>query len=512
MSRPDVLVIGAGVNGLVCAASLAKAGRRVVLLERSAHAGGLAAGGEFHPGYRSAGMHHDTSALRGEIVRALELEKHGLELAPGPGPVLVPEPDGPGFLLHHEADETAKDLAGRSGRDAEAFASYRAFFERIRPWADRLFREPPPDLLGGGDGTRIAREGWALRRLGADLMLELLRIGPMCVADWLDERFASPLLKGALAVPAVSGSFVGPWSPGTQANLVLHECSVARPPRRGAQALVDALVAAARASGVELRFGACVERIRVGAGGVVGVLLRGGETVDARIVAASCDPKTALLRLVEPGRLPLQAESRLAAYRANGTTAKVNLALSGELGFASRPDLAVESARIAGTLDDLERAFDPIKYGRFAESPALDVWVPTRANPSWAPNGHHVVSILVHFAPLRLEGGWDDASRHRLGDAVVSSLARYAPGLPGRIVAREVLAPPDIESRWGTAGGHVHHGDHTLDQLLIRPVPECARYATPIPGLFLAGRGSHPGVGMSGAPGAIAARVMLARR
>jgi phytoene dehydrogenase-like protein len=512
VSRPDVVVIGAGVNGLVCAASVAKAGRRVVVLERAAHAGGLATGGEFHPGYRSAGMHHDTSALRPEIIRALQLERHGLELAEGPGPVLVPEVDGPGLVLHHGAEEAARELGARSAKDSEAFAAYCAFFERIRPWADRLFREPPPDLLGGGDGTRIAREGWALRRLGADLMLELLRIGPMCVADWLDERFASPALKGALALPAVAGSFVGPWSPGTQANLVLHECSVARPARRGAQALVDSLVAAARALGVELRLGARVERIRIGAGGVEGVVLSGGETVDARIVAASCDPKTALLRLVEPGRLPLQAESRLATYRASGTTAKVNLALSGELTFASRPDLAVESARIAGTLDDLERAFDPIKYGRFAESPALDVWVPTRANPGWAPTGHHVVSILVHFAPLRLEGGWDDAARHRLGDAVVSSLARFAPALPGRIVAREVLAPPDIESCWGTAGGHLHHGDHTLDQLLVRPIPECARYATPIRGLFLAGRGCHPGLAMSGAPGAIAARAILTSR
>jgi phytoene dehydrogenase-like protein len=512
MSRHDVAVIGAGVNGLVCAGLLAKAGRRVIVLESAAHPGGLAAGGEFHPGYRSAGMHHDTSAVRPEIVSALQLEKHGLELAERPGPVLLPATEGPGLLLPHGVDDAARELARVSPRDAEAYAAYRAFFARIRPWADRLFREPPPDLLGNGDGVRIAREGWELRRLGADLMLELLRIGPMCVADWLDERFASPLLKGALALPAVAGSFLGPWSPGTQANLVVHECSTARPARRGAPALVDALAAAARALGAELRLGARVERIRVGAEGVEGVVLTGGEGIGARIVAASCDPKTALLRLVEPGRLPLQAQGRLEGWRASGTTAKVNLALSGEPTFACREDYPVEFARITGTLDDLERAFDPIKYGCFAEAPALDVWVPTRVNPGWAPSGHHVVSILVHFAPLRLTSGWDDAARRRLGDAVVATLGRHAPSLPGRIVAREVLAPPDVEARWGTAGGHVHHGDLTLDQLLVRPVPECARYATPIPGLFLAGRGTHPGVALSGASGAIAARVILAAR
>jgi phytoene dehydrogenase-like protein len=273
--------------------------------------------------------------------------------------------------------------------------------------------------------------------------------------------------------------------------------------------VVDALQAVARALGVDVRGGSPVRRIRVTAGAVEGVVLESGEAIDARVVAASSDPKTTLLRLLDPGGLALETERRISGYRTGGTTAKVNLALAGRLTFASRPDVDVEFARICGSVDGLERAFDPAKYGRFSESPALDVWVPTRTNPDWAPPGHHVVSILVHFAPYMLEGGWSDAARQRLGDVVVESLSRFAPGVPESLVAREVLTPADIERRYRTTGGHVHHGDLALDQILVRPIPECARFATPIRGLFLAGRGSHPAPAMSGAAGRLAARVIV---
>jgi phytoene dehydrogenase-like protein len=263
---------------------------------------------------------------------------------------------------------------------------------------------------------------------------------------------------------------------------------------------------------VEIRTAARVESIRTGPGGVEGVRLADGETVDASVVAASCDPKTTFLELLDARAVSPRLAGRIAAYRAAGTTAKVNLALSAPLRFAGRPHRTVERAFVTGSLDALERAFDAVKYGEFSVAPALDVLVATGAHPARAPAGHHVVSVVAHFAPFERRGGWTDDAREQLGDAVAAQLELVAPGTAVTTVAREVLTPSDIARRYGTAGGHVHHGDHALDQLFVRPVPECARYGTPIPGLYLCGSGSHPGGGLTGAPGMLAAAAIRAGR
>ncbi|MFQ5494849.1 MAG: phytoene desaturase family protein [Phycisphaerae bacterium] len=538
--RYDVLVIGGGHNGLTAGAMLAKRGRKVLVLERQERGGGLAVGDEFHPGCRAPGMLHDTTCVSPGVIDGLALEPCGLTLTTGTPAVFIPQRDGEGqngsdrqtggsrgLILHHDPDLAAEEIAAHSPRDAERYAEYRAFFGRVGRFVNGLFRRRPPTMSGGaGDLFELISRGVALRRLGRKDMLELLRVGPMCVADWLGEWFESELLRCALAAPAVDGMFAGPWSPGTSANLLRHEAMAGRAVIGGGPALIDALLASATQQGVEVRTSAEVERIRVSGGRVEGVTLAGGESIDAPIVACSCDPKQTFLKLVDPGCLTTKLREDIRSLRMRGTTAKVNLALSGPLRFACRPDYNAEHARIGGTLDEMERAFDAVKYGRMSRSPILDVYVSAVAGPEHtaalrpamppdssatppdAQDERTVVSIVAHFAPYDLADGWNDERRQQLGDSVVDRLSEYAPDLKSSIVGREILTPVDIERRYGVAGGHIHHGEHALDQMIVRPCPSCARYATPIDGLYLCGSGSHPGGGLTCDPGALAAEAI----
>jgi len=517
VSRYDVIVIGAGHNGLTTAAILARAGRRVVVLEKRNITGGMCAGEEFHPGYRHAGLLHDTNQVRPGLVEALQLAEHGLEMTPAP-PVLTPEEQGHGIVLSGDENATAREIESVCGAsDLAGWRRYRSFVATARGVIEPLLNEIPPDLgrigtLESGSIQTLLKSGMAMRKLGREGMAELLRVPPMCVADWLNEFFAHDLLKGALAHVAISGTWTGPWSPGTAANLLLLECSTGASVRGGASSLATALERAARAAGVEIRTETDVRSITIQGGVATGVVLAGGEPINAGRIAASCDPRTLFLDLIPRATLPLAFEHRAGVIRSRGVTAKVHLALSKRLEFASRPGERVERARTSGSLDDLERAFDPVKYRRASERPLLDIFVPTVSRPDLGTSAGDVVSILVHFAPFDLEGGWTDAARERLGDAVVAELERVAPGVRAAVAGREVLTPADIAARYGASGGHMHHVEHALDQLVIRPTIETMRYATPVPNLFLCGSGSHPGGGLSGAPGALAAAAMLQRR
>ena len=478
---PDVVVVGAGHNGLVAAVRLAQAGRRVLVLERRGRLGGLCAAEEFHPGYTAPGLHHDSSSFHPKVVRALGLK---LRWRQGPQAVFAPSTEGPGLLLHRDPERAASELEVWSKKDVEAYAQWRRFLVRVRGAVAGLLDGPPPSvaLERLPDLWRIARWGWALRRLGRRDMTELIRILPMCVADWLEEHFENEFLAELLAGPAVLGTFMGPRSPGSAANLLFYESRSNQPVEGGPAAVVAALADAAQSTGIEIRTGARVEEIRVRDGRVAGVTLSGGEQIEAPVVAASCDPKTTFLRLVPAVHLPVGVVERFRALRARGTTAKVHLALTGPLEFRGRPDARLEWARIGGgSLRHLERAFDAAKYRCFSREPHLDIHVPTISSPELAPPGHHVVSILVSFAPHDLEGGWTDGRRRALGDAVLEVLGRHVPDLRQRLVAREILAPPDIEERYGVTGGHLHHAEHALDQLLVmRPSFCSARYRTGI--------------------------------
>jgi phytoene dehydrogenase-like protein len=274
----------------------------------------------------------------------------------------------------------------------------------------------------------------------------------------------------------------------------------------GAPELVRALESAARSFGVEVRTGAAVAQLRVESRAVRGVILRAGETIDASSVVSTCDPKRTFLEWIRPEELPPRLESRITSYRAKGQTAKVNLALSSPLRFRCRPELEVEWARTGETFDEVERAFDASKYRQFSKRPVLDIHVPSRSGEGFAPKGHHVASILVHWAPYDLRGGWTESARNELLDAVISEIEALAPGTGEAIVASEILAPIDLEERFGLSGGHIHHGEHGLDQLLARPTPECARHLTPISGLSLGGSGSFPGGGLTCGPAWLAAK------
>ncbi len=507
-SQWDTIVIGAGHNGLTTAALLAKRGRSVLVLERSDRIGGLAVGEEFHPGYHSTGVLSDTGSVRPWVIAELGLAGHGLKVRSESVPVLLSRLQGRGILLSRDPGAMAGEIGSS---DLESYSRYRGFLDRIAPVLRRVFDEPPHGLepSGVGDFWRLGSAALALRRLGTADMTELMRIAPMCVADWLAEWFEEEALRAALAAPAIHSTYAAPWSPGSNFNLLLAETLHWREIDGGARALVQSLERAARSNGVEIRTDAPVDGLVLEDGRVVGVRLAGGESLRSKTVAASCDPKHLFLDLLPPATLSEKFEHEIVHLRTRGTTARIELALSRAPRWSCRPELSAERVRIGEKIDDLERAFDPVKYRRFPERPMLEIGVPSLRDSGLAPSGHHVAEISVHFVPCELEGGWSAQEEERLYRNVVGLLSEHSPGIEETVVGARVLTPADLEERFGPTGGQLFHVEHALDQWIVRPTPECARYATPFPGLFLCGSGSHPGGGLTAAPGGLAARAIL---
>jgi phytoene dehydrogenase-like protein len=505
----DVIVIGAGHNGLTTAAALGRAGRRVLVVEARDVVGGLAPSEEFHPGYRSAGLLHDTSGVRSDVVTTLGLQRHGLRLRRQAADVLTLGDPGDALLLCGEPRRAVTEIESRSAHDAQSYVRYRDALDAWRHVLRSFLNEPPVDLLDpeSSGAWDLLKRGLRVRRLGRRDLFELFRLTPMCVADWLEEWFETDLLKAGLALPAVAGTFMAPRSPGSNATLLLREGVAGAGIEAGAHTLIEALQRAAEATGVEVRTGARVSSIRV-EGNVRGVSLADGEELQAAVVAASCHPATLFTRLLPPSRVPVRVAHSIERYRSRGTTAHVLFALRSPLRFRGR-DEQPEFARIAPGIDAIERAFDCAKHRRMPHAPVLEVHVPSLCSPALAPEGCAVVSILAHFVPYDLDGGWDESRRTQLGDQIEETLGAHCEGLD--VAARQVATPVDLEARYALPGGNIHHGEHSLDQLLVRPIPQCNQYRSPIPGLFLCGSGSHPGGGLSCMPGALAARAILAR-
>ncbi len=512
----DIIVIGAGHNGLTAATLLALAGMRTLILEQRHEPGGLAVGEVFHDAQRSAGLLTDTHAVDPAVIKTLKLETHGLQQGAAP-PVFIPQPasEGHGLLLHEDRERMQEEIAAFSSRDADRRHEFADFVDSLRPALAAILRDEPPafPLTGLRDLMSVAGKGLKLRRLGAHAIRELLRVAPMCVADFLDEWFESDLLKAALAAPCLYGEAFGPRSPQTTALLLRH-FALSTPSAIGsAPELIHALMRAATSAGVTIRTGSPVATVDIENGRVQGVRLTNGESISAGRIAASCDPKRAMLDLVSPRYLSLSARDHLEKYRMRSATAQVNLALRSPLTFACRPELKVVRSRIVGSsMVDMERASDAAKYRQFSARPMLELCAMPVHRSDDNPSASHIVSIAVQCVPYDLDGGWSDTARTSLYESVLDVLREHAPTVEDNIIAHEMLTPVDIENRFGVTQGHIHHGEHGLDQLIVRPTLQCAHYQTPISGLYLCGSGVHPGGGLTCTPGRLAAQHILRRR
>ncbi len=517
--RYDAIVIGGGVNGLTCATLLAKNGIRTLLLEQRAELGGCASEGEITPGFTVPILAHATGPVRHDVVDELQLYLHGLEFSDSPIQVSAVSPDGRPLVIYEDARRTSDGLRAWSEKDAARWPAFQSTLQRLGALIGTLFMHAPPSV-----DSPSARDAFALmhtlsgfRSLPKEDQWRLLRWGPMAVADLVGESIETELLRATVAADGIFGAMLGPWSAGSGLQLLLTMAnrSLAWPGGRlvsgGPVALTRSLQAAATRFGVEIRTGAQVAHIEVKDDRAVGVLLDGGEFIGARGVISGVDPKRTFLKLCDAVHLPPEFLWRMKHYRSRGTLAKVNLALSALPSFtgATREMLA-SRVRIAPDLDYLERAFDHAKYGRFSTAPWIEFTIPSLGNPSLAPDGAHVLSAYVQFAPYALrDGGWD-ASRDALGDTVIKTLARYAPGIASLVVERQVLTPLDLERGWGLTGGHIFHGELSLDQFFtMRPLLGFGQHRSPVKGLFLCGSGAHPGTGLTGGSGLNAAREVL---
>jgi phytoene dehydrogenase-like protein len=523
MSEHDAIVIGAGPNGLVTAALLAKAGRRVLVLERRAEPGGIAVTEELHPGFRFSTCAPEGCVLAAEIVRELRLAEHGLEWLPADPVVFSPQPDGSQLTIWRDVARTAEEIGRFSAADARRYPHFVAQMTRIADVVGGLARAVPPDLpeVGWSDLRALLPLAAPLRRLGRKHLGELLRVLPMSVADLLHEWFESDALKAAIAAIAVRDVAWGPKEAGTAYLLLFHwalsDSGLFRSAglaRGGAGAVACALAGAARAAGAEIRTGAAVERILVEGGRVAGVALAGSERIAAATVASSADPRTTFFGLCEPARLPASFVRHVRNVKYRGSIARMHLALSGLPEFTAAGDDALlrlaGPIQIAPTLGHLQRAYDCTKYGEYSTVPWLDARIPTLRDPGLAPVGSHVLSITAKFAPYRLRHGSWAERREAFADTVLSTLAEYAPKLPDLIRFRALRVPPDFEAEYGVPEGSLCHGEMTLDQFFhMRPIPGHARYRGPIPGLYLCGASTHPGGIANGLPGRNAAREIL---
>jgi phytoene dehydrogenase-like protein len=517
----DAIVVGAGHNGLVCAAYLARAGRRVLVLERRERVGGAAVTEEVFPGFRFSVYSYVVSLLRPEIVRELDLPRHGLHIVPLES-TFTPLPGGDYLAQWNDPDRNRREIARHSPRDAEAVEEFGRWMHRMARAVRPLLATIPPDpaSLGLRDLSGMLRLVRHLRAIGRSDLHELHRLLTMSAADFLDRWFECEPLKATKSASGIIGTLAGPRSPGTAYVLLHHYIGeldgVFRAwgiARGGNGAVSEAIAAAARAAGAEIRTAAPVGRVLVERGRAVGVVLESGEEIRARALASNADPRHTFLDLVGEAHLEPGFAAAVRRYRYRGASAKVNLALAELPDFTALPGAGAHlrgAISVSPSVAYLERAYDEAKYGAFSRRPYLDIVIPTLIDPTMAPPGRHVMSVFAQYAPRHIEGGWTEAQRAAFGDTVVETLAEYAPNLPRAILGRQVLTPEDIERTLGLAEGNIFQGELSVAQMFfLRPVPGASAYRTPVPGLWLCGSGAHPGGGVMGAAGRNAALRML---
>jgi phytoene dehydrogenase-like protein len=524
--RYDAILIGGGHNSLVAAAYLGKAGYKVLVLERRTVLGGAAASEELIPGYLCDSGAFDAGLFLPEIAADLDLERYGLEWIEGPALVFAPLPGGDWLTLWRDPSRTQAEIARFSASDAEKYPDFIRQVSRLAGVLDSMRRLTPPRLPDYRYGELLPwlRTALELRRLGDREMMEFMRVLPMPVAEYLDEWFDTPALKGALGSTGVTGSLLGPRGSGSALMLLYQAMGAAngeprasRFIRGGMGRLPDALASAARARGAEICTGLGVSRILLEGGTAIGVQLESGEKVLGKAVISGANPRHTFFELVGAPHLEIRFVRDVKNIRFRGSLARVTLALDGLPPFQGLDGSQSKAAEqlsghilICPDLDYLERAYDDAKYGQLSAEPYLDTRLPTILDPSLAPPGKHLMQVNVQYAPFHLaEGDWDSKAES-LGEKVISILERHAPGLRRLITAVHIQTPLDLERRLGLPEGDIYHGQMGLDQLLVlRPVPGSARYRTPVEQLFLCGAGSHPGGGVTGAPGYNAAREVI---
>ena len=520
----DVIIIGGGHNGLVCAAYLAKAGRRVLVLERRSILGGCCITEELWPGFKVSTAAYVNSLLRPEIIRDLNLKRHGFEMIPRNPSSFTPLLDGRYLMMGPDRNLTLQEVAKFSTKDAENYPRYEEMLTRIAEFLEPWLMQTPPDpySMRPGNLWKIAQLGWQFRKLGLPLGNDAVEILTAAARPILERWFESEPLKATLATDAVIGAFASPSQPGTAYVLFHHvmgECNGVRGVwgyvRGGMGMIAESLAAAARSYGAEIRTNAEVIRILVRAGRVEGVALQDGTELRSRQIASNADAHVTFLRLLEEKELPPEFVAAVRRIDYSSATVKINVALDRPPNFRCLPGEGVGpqhygTMHICPDLDYIERAYDDAKYGRWAENPMLECTMATALDDSLAPPGKHILSMFVQYAPYHLKGTTWEQEKDRFADRCFDVMEEYAPGFKASVLHRMVISPPDMEKLWGITGGNIMHGAMSLHQMFsFRPVGGYANYRTPIRGLYMCGAGTHPGGGVMGACGYNAAREML---
>jgi phytoene dehydrogenase-like protein len=517
----DAIVIGGGHNGLTTAAYLARAGRKVLVLERRHVLGGAAVTEEVFPGFRFSVCSYVVSLLRPEIIRELDLPSHGLEILPLDG-TFTPMPNGDYLWRVNDHAKTRREIARHSRLDAEAYDEYgRAMVEMGRFVKPILGMLPPdPTSLDPRGLKQFLFLVNRFRQLPRQDQYNQVQLMTMSAVDFLDQWFETDVLKATMSASGIIGTFLGVRSPGTAYVLLHHYMGEIDGAfrswglaRGGTGAISNAIADAARAAGVEIRSGVEVAKILVRGDRAEGVVLSNGDEIHASVVASSLDPRLTFLRLLDPSALPGEFVEDIHRYKFRGSSAKVNLALDALPDFTCLPGPGPHlrgAISISPSVDYMERAYDDAKYGRFSRRPYMDIVIPSLTDTSLAPPGKHVMSCFVQYAPYHLaEGTWDQ-QREALGDTVIDTIAQYAPNIRSIVRHRQVLTPLDLEREWGLSEGNIFQGELTLEQLFfLRPAPGWAQYRTPVSRLYMCGSATHPGGGIMGAPGRNAARRIL---
>ncbi len=519
----DVVVIGGGHNGLVNAAYLARAGKKVLVLERRHIVGGAAVTEEIIPGFQFSECSYVVSLLRPEIIRELDLPRHGLEILPLDG-TFTPMLNNDYLWRVNDHGKTVREIRRHSRVDAEAYEEFSKLMVPMCRFVKPLLSMIPPDptSLNPRDLNKLYSLYKRFQELSSDERYTFVQLMTMSAAEFLDQWFETDALKATMSASGIIGTFLGVRSPGTAYVLLHHYMGEIDGAfrswgfsRGGTGAISNAIASAAQEAGAEIRTKAAVCKILARNGRATGVALEDGEEISATVVSSGVDPHLTFEKFLEPDELPVEFLEDVRRYKFRGSSGKVNLALEALPDFRCLPGAGTHlrgAISISPSVEYMERAYDDAKYGHFSRRPYIDIVIPSLTDPSVAPPGKHVLSCFVQYAPYKLaegEGTWDE-QRERFGDNVVNTIAEFAPNLKRIMIGRQVLTPLDLEREFGLTQGNIFQGELSLEQLFfLRPVPGWAYYRTPIQNLYMCGAATHPGGGIMGAPGRIASQVIL---